>query len=352
VVIRRETLRLTAELRRTVAHITDSQTRNLVAAWVRAWDTLAPEYDTAITDLLLTVEAGRWPTRSQIYRSDRAYRALGATQRQLVKLAQQAGVDVTKAMAEAVAVAARMQPRVVASQMPRVAGTSLQLAARFDQVDERTLELIVERTATQIENALDPLAGSALESMRQALIRGVAVGDNPREAARRMVRGLEEQFNGGLTRAMTIARTEILDAHRRAAMAQHLANRDVLAGWVWTAELSRRTCPSCWAQHGSLHPLEEQGPLDHQQGRCARTPKTKSWRDLGFTTYEPPDVLPDAQAVFKELPQADRLAIMGPARLDALERGEIAWADLSQRRVTSGWRDSYRVRPVRDLVAQ
>jgi hypothetical protein len=121
---------------------------------------------------------------------------------------------------------------------------------------------------------------------------------------------------------------------------------------VWHAELNSsrgRTCPSCWAKHGTVHPLSEPGPIDHQQGRCSRTPKTKSWADLGFDIDEPDDLIPDARAIFDALPETERVAIMGRRRLDLLDSGEIAWEDLPQLRTTSDWRDSYGVRPVKDL---
>lgn len=343
-----ETLRLTSELRIAIAATVDAETRRLVRAWVRAWDQIRGEADAAVADLL-AIEPGRWPTRGRINRAERAQRLLAVARERLDEVAKRAGVDITNAAGQVVHMGSGGQPRIIASQMPPVAGPRI-LAARFDRVSPDALDVIVARTTTQIENTLDPLAPDAAEAMRQALVRGVAVGDNPREAARRMLRGLEGQFNGGLTRALTIARTEILDAHRAGSAAQHRANSDVLAGWVWHAQLDRRTCPSCWGRHGGQHPLSEDGPADHQQGRCTRTPVTRTWRELGFSMDEPPDVLPDARITFKGLPHADQLRIMGPGRLAGLEDGSITWDDLSQRRRTVGWRDSYGVRPLRDLV--
>src|SRR5207237_168588 len=117
--------------------------------------------------------------------------------------------------------------------------------------------------------------------------------------------------------------------------------------WVWQAQLDSRTCPSCWAQHGSVHDLSETGPNDHQQGRCARVPKTKSWRDLGFSVREPADLMPDAQTAFRAMSKADQLAVMGPVRLHALNAGVLPWSALSMKVTTKGWRDSYAATPVK-----
>jgi hypothetical protein len=41
--------------------------------------------------------------------------------------------------------------------------------------------------------------------------------------------------------------------------------------------------------------------------------------------------------------------IMGRRRLDLLRSGDIEWEDLPELRTTPEWRDSYGVRPVKDL---
>jgi SPP1 gp7 family putative phage head morphogenesis protein len=344
--IRRQTLRLSNELRIVVQEIADAATRTLVEAWVRAWTQIEREWADAIEDLVSTGD-GNWPTRAQIDRASRAQRALRIATREVMGLAEMSGVTVMAAAEEAVGVAAEWQARLIASQMPRRAGNTAELAVRFDRVSQDALGAIVERTTEKITAFTKPLPQVATEEMKRALVRGVAVGHNPRLAARQMLARAEGAFNGGLTRALTIARTEILDAHRSGAAAAQWANEDVLAGWVWTAQLDKRTCPSCWAQHGNLHQLDETGPNDHQQGRCARVPKAKSWRELGFDVDEPADLIPDARQVFDALPEADQLAVMGTVRAQALRSGSMSWEDLTMRRTTSGWRDSYVPTPVK-----
>lgn len=345
-----DTLRLTRDLRLELDDLVNGETRLQVQSWARAWDEIAAEMQAAVQDLL-AVGDGQWPTRAQINRATRAQAALALARERLDTLAAQAGVRIVDTAGQATDLGSAGQPRVIVSQLPPAAGEQAALVARFDRVSREALDAIVARSTEQITALTQPLSTEATEAMRRTLVRGVAVGDNPRRAAATMLRRLEGGFNGGLTRALTIARTEMLDAHRAGAAAQQSANADVLAGWVWHAQLDRRTCPSCFAQHGQLHPLDDPGPLDHQQGRCARTPKTRSWREFGFNIDEPPDLMPDARRVFTDLDPADQLAIMGPRRLAALRRGDIAWADLSQRRSTDGWRDSFGVTPVRDLAA-
>lgn len=346
-----ETLRLAASLRDEVGAQVDAETRRLVAAWVREFNVLLPELDAALAELAAAQKDGGWPTRSQIIRASRLQQALALAEERLTVLANAAQVNLVNAAGEVVDLAVTLEPRLIASQMPSTAGPTATLAVTFDRVDPATVDAIVQRTTEQITALTQPLAPRAAEVMRQELLRAIPAGLGPKDAARRMLNRLEGAFNGGLTRALVISRTELLDASRAGAKAQQQANSDVLTGWTWSATLDTRTCPSCWVQHGSEHALDEDGPLDHQQGRCVRLPKVKTWRELGFDLDEPASLLPDAQQTFAALPEQDQLQIMGAARLAALQSGRASWADLSSRRTTTGWRDSFGVTPVGQLVA-
>jgi hypothetical protein len=352
VAVTRETLRLARRLRIDLSAIVDQRTRELVKAWARAFDEISSSWDAVVTDLL-SVGEGSWPSQAQILRASRAQQALAATAEQLRDLARLTGVTVSGDLAGIVAEAAAMQPRLIVSQLPVDKADVASMVARFDRVDPRALDMIVQRTTQQITAATLPISVEAGEAMRRVLIRGVAEGLNPRAAARLMLRRLEGAFMGnfGATRALRVARTEMLDAHRLAAAQAQLVNHQTLAGWQWLAQLDRRTCPSCWSQHGSMHSLIEAGPLDHQQGRCARLCVTKSWRQLGFQLDEPPPLVPDARQVFDALPEKDQIRVMGAQRLELLRSGRARWEDLSQRRSTPDWRDSFGPTPVARLAA-
>lgn len=341
--ITQETLRLVEETRAMLEELAAGPTRSLTAAWIRAWDTLVWQFGDAILDLI-RVGGDRWPTRAEIDRAGRSQQALYTARRALEQLAQQARNEIATAAATAIHTGVTGQEGLITSQLP--ASSRL----RFNTLHENQIAAVVERTAQQIHAVTWPLSDQAVEAMKQQLVRGMVMGDNPRTIAPRILARVEGEFNGGLARALNIARTEILDGHRAAAMLSQRANADVLDGWQWTAHLSNRTCASCWSKHGNIYPITDPGPWDHQSGRCARVPVTRPWRDLGFNIPEPPSIMPNAQATFRALPKADQLHIMGPARLQMLDRGDITWADLSRRRTTSGWRDSYTTVPLKDLT--
>lgn len=346
-----ETLRLVAELRREVAHITDARSRQLVEAWVRAWDQVSVEFESAILDLL-NVTPGQWPTRAQIARATRAQAVLTHAQATLERLAEDARIAIITDTSTAASLAMTAQDRLITSQLPPSMMAPASAGVSFDRISRDAIDAIVRRTTEQITSLTRPLSAEATDAMRNALIRGVAVGDNPRATAARLLRTLEGQFNGGLTRALTIARTETLDAHRAGSMAGRKANVDVLAGWRWSCDLSARTCPACLSMNGSLHDVLDPGPQGHPNCRCAAIPVTKSWADLGFTGMpEPADTFPDARAWFDAQDKAVQTQIMGPGRLAALDSGQASWGDLATKQTNTGWRDSWQSTPVRALTA-
>lgn len=343
--VKHDTLKLSDELRILITRKVNRTVRRLVLAWAKAWDEIEGEFQAAIGDLL-AAETDGVVTLGQLARADRAQRALRHALEQLDGLTEFSGVLIVHTSGDVVQAAVDYQERLARSQLPAdVASTAI----TWNRISKDAIDAMVERITQRIHSTLWPLGPDAVNAMHRELLRGIVVGENPRQAAAEMLRRVEGRFNGGLTRALTIARTELLDAYRSGAAAAHLANSDVLQGWVWLAQLDKRTCPSCWAMHGSQHELTELGPNDHQNGRCARMPVTKSWKDLGIDLPEPASVVPDAQDAFWALSRADQLEVMGPLRLAALETG-TPWDELSIIRATPGWRDSYVPAPARDFA--
>ena len=157
-----------------------------------------------------------------------------------------------------------------------------------------------------------------------------------------MVADVEGVFDGGLARALNISRTETIDAYRAGAKAHHEANSDVLAGWVWLANLSARTCPSCVAMHGTEHDLDEPGPLDHQQGRCSRMPLVKPELVPGAPT---PTIESGAEWLERQ-PEGVQRSVLGPRRYEAWKAGGYPASRWAVRRESEAWRPSYGPGPI------
>lgn len=337
--ITRATLRIERELQALISEILDAQTRALVEAWVTAWDEVVADVEAAAADLVAAASTGR-VTRTMVSRSQRAQAALEAVAGALDQVAQRTGVIITGDLHRLIQAAADADVDMTATQL--TGARRADLAANLVRADAAQVAAMVQRATEQITALSLPVSAETAAAIRRELLRGIAVGDNPRAAARRMVRSVEDRFDGGLARALVISRTEMLDAARTAAMAAGKANADVLTGWVWVAELSHRTCPACVAMHGTEHGLDEPGPLGHQQCRCARVPKTKTWAELGFPgIQDPQDATPDAVAWFDGLSADVQKSILGPKRFEAWQRGVYPMSAWAARRHTAGWRDSY-----------
>lgn len=331
------TLRLEQALRDLLDATLDQQLRDLVAAWAMAWDEVAPDLVDTLAELAAQAKTGRIQ-RGMLVRSQRLTAASAQIAASLEELAQQANIRVVGDLRAVVRRAYEAQRTIIGSQLPYTLDQILGPAP----VRDKALDAIVRRSTEQITSLTSPLSAQAYDVVRRELIRGQAVGSNPNHTAMRIVARAEQRFNGGLARAINISRTETVDAHRAAAAEGQAQHPEVLAGWVWLAHLSDRTCQACLGMHGTLHPLSEPGPLGHQQCRCARQARTKSWADLGFGGVpEPVDMTPDADQFFAHLSPDQQKAILGDRGYALWVRGSFprdAWA---VRRSNDGWRDAY-----------
>jgi len=344
VAVSRETLRLIAAQQLVVDEQMALAGRRLTASWVRAWRLVKAEW----ADITRQLATGEPLTRAQIRRARNVQRALNTIRAMLDELATEAGGMLADQSQVLVHDAARNQAKIIASQLP--AGDPRRAAVlREALLPNRQLDAIIRRTTQQITSRLRPLSAEATEAVVDQLVLGAARGTNPRLIAARMLDQVNGAFNGGLTRALVVARTETLDAHRIAAQQAQDQHADVLSGWQWVAKLEARTCPACWGMHGTKHDLKEAGPHGHQQCRCARVPVTKTWRELGIDVPEPPSLIRDGEREFKRLPRQQQLEVMGPTRLKALQSGDAGWDQLAQLRHNPGWRDGYYARPIRDF---
>lgn len=327
--VNRSTLAMLRKLMVSIGAETDQTTRALTRAWIRSWDELSGEWKAGLQIAVKrAADTGQWPQAWELTRIERLRQAALETEQALATLGREAGVTVSDAAGRVIGLDADYEPRLIASQLPAAAQAEATINAAGN-ILPTALNAITARTQSRIVSQTRTLAAPAAEAMRRELIKGIAVGTNPRQAAAQMLARVHGEFDGGLVRANVIARTEMLDAYRATSRYAHDANADLVTGWIWHAQLDKRTCPSCWSQHGTEYPLSLPGPWDHPQGRCARLPKTKSWRELGFDIDEPANAMVDAETRFWSLPADDRRAIMGPARLDLLTSRQIRWTDLS-----------------------
>lgn len=336
--VSRETL---AELRRQQAAldaILNEQDKRLAKYWMQAWQQSVAE----LTQMVTAIASSDDPRVSWYTRRRQAAKAVALITDRMRDVLAKHGIELEAAIAELVEAAERDAQRLIATQLPQGMGVA------FNRVDQRQTMAILERATQQITARHYHLEAAATDAMKRELARTVPLGVNPNVAAQRMVKAVQGQFNGGVHRARVIARTEQLDAYRAAAEAMHAENSGLLHGWRWIANLTETTCRSCVAMHGSLHHLDEPGPLDHQQGRCARVPVAKTWAELGYhKAPEPPEAVHpgDGERWLATQPARVQDHILGATGGAAWRDGNWPSTSWSTRRATDGWRDSYAPAP-------
>lgn len=338
---------------RQVDAVTAAAVDQYVAAWASVRDDLVR---TAAEAARLARETGD-PRNPAAYRTARLQRSLDELTAQLQRLGMATGVEVTNVVPPVMDV-----PQQVLREL-EVAG-----APMFTRAPAGELQAIVRRQQEAIASKYLVLSVEAEQSMRDALLRGIARGEGADAVARGMVRQAQantaarlgigsaaeldgaaasivaevrQAFAGGMQRAMVLARTELVDASRVATTASYLASPDVVQGWEWMATLDERTCPACWGMHGQVFApdVHQEG---HQQCRCTQSP---------LLTGERPgeNGLQDRDAAFQAMDREEQLQVLGPQRLALLEAGKVTLADMAQRRDNSGWRAGYYATPLADL---
>lgn len=329
--ISRDVLEIEVAMQTVLDTLLDHHTSTLTAAWATAWVSIRDELELALMELAENGDVPGW----RIEKSRRVQEGMAAAGRALEDLAELTGTTITDDAARALGIGVDGEIAMIGAQLPDGHPGVV-------RVDDPQIAAMLGRTTQQITAVTAPISAETDLAIRAELARGMIVGDNPREAARRMMQATEGRFTGGLTRALNISRTEMLDAMRTGQHAADQANAATLAGWTWGAHLDSRTCISCISMHGTEWPVTEPGPIDHHSGRCARIPRTKTWAELGFPGIPEPDLgTVDAGEWFDGLTEHEQRSMLGARGFDAWQAGTFPMDQWSARKSNDGWRDSY-----------
>jgi len=196
----------------------------------------------------------------------------------------------------------------------------------------------------------------ATSAARQALLMGLATGANPVS----MAQGISQALGISRSRAITIARTEVLGSYRQAAHETYRANSDVLQGWIWSAG-GANPCAMCAGMDGTLHDLSED-LSDHPCGKCAPIPVTKPWSDilgpygidasgLDETSIGAPGNYTSISEKFSSYSPAKQREIIGTQTgYEAYKRGELTLKDfIGVRPAADGFPSSYYQKSLKEL---
>lgn len=312
--------------------------REIVRVYGEAWKRIKAELERLHTEYEGMKARGEKPGPDWIYQYNRARAFRNQIERELlefVKYAEAKMLEEQRAAIEAAQAQAERLTRLALGNPPPG------LVVPWNQINHSAVQTMLGMT--QVDSPLHTLLLSisreGAQAAEDALVQGMLLGKNPREVAREMRRALGTT----LSRALTIARTETLRAHREATRASYQANSDIVQGWVWHSAADERTCAACWAMHGTEHRLDEILD-DHPNGRCAMMPKPKTWAEIGQAVGVDLSDLPDTRpqitpgvALFQKLPMEKQVKILGPAKWAAWKDGQFALPDIVGRARSNVW---------------
>lgn len=193
----------------------------------------------------------------------------------------------------------------------------LEVPLQFNVVPTAVVETMVGMAGPGFDAPLGQLLRAAwpdaVDGLTDALIRGIAVGDNPRVVARAMADGMTD----GLDRMMTIARTEMLRTYREASRLEYQQS-GVVTGYRRIAAHDADTCLACIAMDGEEYETDELMEI-HPNDRCAMVPIVL---DMPAVEWQAGQDWLDVQ------PEEVQRGILGPARYDLYSSGQVS--DLRQ----------------------
>lgn len=211
----------------------------------------------------------------------------------------------------------------------------------------------VTQDGSPLADLFNGFGREAAQQVEDALLRGVTLGNNPREIAR----DVEDALGVSRNRALTIARQESLRCYKNAATETYRENDDVVEQWRWTCALNARTCAACIAMDGTLHPLGEDLE-SHTCCRCQPVCVTRDWRDIlsdaGIDTssLDLPDTrptLPTGADWLDNQSEAVQKQVLGP-RYKGWKAGDFSLKDMVQHVHDPNWGHSIKVKPMKALV--
>lgn len=208
--------------------------------------------------------------------------------------------------------------------------------AQWDRVPVQSFESLVGflSDGSPMREWLLEKAPETWEEVQARLLHGLAVGQNPRVVGR----AITEALDGNRVRAQATARQTMMNNSRTATLDNFRANRRVLNGWYWFAACDMRTCPVCWAKHGTFHGLNE-GLYSHINCRCTAVPGV----------IDVPVTWETGAARFANLDPDEQEQIIGPGALALYREGRITLEDFPARTHSPRWGPGLRKRTVGEL---
>lgn len=154
--------------------------------------------------------------------------------------------------------------------------------------------------------------------------------------------GIRRAFDGLFRSWARAARQYVYRQLRNVITAEVERQKDKYRGWVWVSQCDRRTCPVCWAMHGTEHQATTH-MVSHLMCRCWPKPVRRGAKYGGGVER--------GVDLFRALPGEDQRAILGPGKYALYKSGKLDLMDLVGRRSAGqGYGPSLYERPLKRIV--
>lgn len=268
------------------------------------------------------------PNRGELLRLAATRNLLEGVKTEIGQFANRLADDLDASIREEIAQAGLDAYGFAQAGLPGLEPAGLQLEwAKVNPNQVYTLYGFTDPSGPLYANLRFNFGEAVAENVRTSLMQGFIAGMHATQIGRLIRRATGQ----GLSWSLTTARTAALWAYRAATNVNYQRNSDVVKGWVWLSARDQRTCMSCIALHGSVHPLTEL-QADHHAGRCAQAPILVTYAELGIEgapPEEPPQYERGEDWFKRQTPAMQRL-MLGPAKLRAWQDGAFQFSQLSR----------------------
>lgn len=147
------------------------------------------------------------------------------------------------------------------------AGVMASEEALEEVFNQGTREETLQRLYTRNYSALRGITDETAKQISEEITDGVARGVNPRVMARNITGRVDSI---GKTRATTLARTEVINAHAEGTLDRfgELGIEEVTGEVEWQATGDHRVCAECASLSGSRYSLEDARGMIPQHANC------------------------------------------------------------------------------------
>ena len=318
----------------------------LVDRYAQAYRALRGSFDALALQIQKDIERGTVFTIDRVRRLERYAALMQLVDMQLAEFARYAAREISAQQAFEVREALRRaaELRAAATQQGLLSMLEGQGRGAYpDGADERRIDALFSRLnnepymhligtmgdGTPLYNYLlngganvPGLTPEVIEQIDHVLEQALLEGWNPRKAARMF----QDALGVGLTRALAIARTEMMRSYNEATRYEYI--QAGVREWEWLATMDLRTCLACIGLDGMRFPISE--PMaDHVNGRCTMVPvigdmgpreRRVQWPERGLMTGNGEDW-------FNSLTDAQKREWMGDGNYNAWKAGAVTFRD-------------------------